>query len=219
MGIKIVISDYENIVPFAKEMQKRIKEGNDAYPDFFSVDGGSGGSATAPIEMMERIGLNSRDAIYLVDKVLNEYKIRDKVKLIASGKILTPDDIVIIMALGADFVQIARGFMMSAGCIRARYCSGSTGHHCPVGLATQDKSKRRKYFVYKHANHVRDYHKNLLKSIKGLLAVMGLKNINDLTKHKLIFLDRNSKVHDNIDDVFGRILDIGKDPEDKHELR
>ena len=109
--------------------------------------------------------------------------------------------------------------MMSAGCIRARYCSGSTGHHCPVGLATQDKSKRRKYFVYKHANYVRDYHKNLLKSIKGLLAVMGIKNINNLDKHKLIFLDRNSKVHDNIDDVFGRILDIGKDPEDSHELR
>mgnify|MGYP000844785538 CR=1 FL=1 len=219
VGMKIVISDYENIVPFVKELKKRVDEGNEAYPDFLSVDGGSGGSATAPIEMMERIGLNSRDAIYLVDKVLNEYEVRDKVKLIASGKILTPDDIAIIMALGADFVQIARGFMMSAGCIRARYCSGSTGHHCPVGLATQDKSKRRKYFVYKHANYVRDYHKNLLKSIKGLLAVMGIKNINNLDKHKLIFLDRNSKVHDNIDDVFGRILDIGKDPEDSHELR
>ena len=219
VGIKIVISDYENIIPFAKELKKRVSEGNSAYPDFFTVDGGSGGSATAPIEMMERIGLNARDSIYLVDKVLTEYEIRDKVKLVASGKLLTPDDIVIIMALGADFVQIARGFMMSAGCIRARYCSGSTGKQCPVGLATQDKSKRRKYFVYKHANYVRDYHKNLLKSIKGLMAVMGLKNINQLTKHKIMFLDRNAKVHDNIDDVFGRILDIGKDTEDKDELR
>ncbi|OUR71018.1 hypothetical protein A9Q76_06270 [Arcobacter sp. 31_11_sub10_T18] len=43
------------------------------------------------------------------------------------------------------------------------------------------------------------------------MAVMGLKHINQLTKHKIMFLDRNSKVHDNIDDVFGRILDIGKD--------
>ena len=219
VGIKIVISDYENILPFVKEFKKRVEEGNDAHPDFFSIDGGSGGSATAPIEMMERIGLNVRDSIYLVDKVLHEYGLRDKVKLIASGKLLTPDDIAIVMALGADYVQIARGFMMSAGCIRARYCSGSTGHQCPVGLATQDKSKRRKYFVYKHANYVRDYHKNLLKSIKGLLAVMGLKNINELTKHKIMFLDRNAKVHDNIDDVFGRILDIGKDTEDADESR
>ena len=220
VGIKIVISDYENIDPFAKEIAKRVKEGNSAYPDFISIDGGSGGSATAPIEMMERIGLNVRDSIYLVDKVLTNYGVRDKVKLVASGKLLTPDDIVIVMALGADFVQIARGFMMSAGCIRARYCSGTTKHQCPVGLATQDKEKRKKYFVHKQAKKVRDYHKNLLKSIRGLLAVMGIKNIKDLNRHKLMFLDRNSKVHDNIDDVFSRILDIGKDLEDEyHESR
>ncbi|NVJ53955.1 MAG: FMN-binding glutamate synthase family protein [Campylobacteraceae bacterium] len=220
VGIKIVISDYENIVPYAKEMKKRIEEGNTAYPDFISIDGGSGGSATAPIEMMERIGLNIRDSIYLVNKVLEDYGVRKHVKLVASGKLLTPDDIIVIMAIGADFVQIARGFMMSAGCIRARYCSGTTGHDCPVGLATQNKEKRKKYFVHKQAKKVRDYHKNLLKSVRGLLAVMGLKNINQLNKHKIMFLDRNSKVHDNIDDVFGRILDIGKDTEDEyHESR
>lgn len=220
VGIKIVISDYENIVPYAKEIKKRIEEGNSAYPDYISIDGGSGGSATAPIEMMERIGLNIRDSIYLVNKVLEEYGVRKQVKLVASGKLLTPDDIIVIMALGADFVQIARGFMMSAGCIRARYCSGTTGHDCPVGLATQNKEKRKKYFVHKQAKKVRDYHKNLLKSVRGLLAVMGLKNINELNKHKIMFLDRNSKVHDNIDDVFGRILDIGKDREDEyHESR
>lgn len=220
VGIKIVISDYENIVPYAKEIKKRIEEGNSAYPDYISIDGGSGGSATAPIEMMERIGLNIRDSIYLANKVLEEYGVRKQVKLVASGKLLTPDDIIVIMALGADFVQIARGFMMSAGCIRARYCSGTTGHDCPVGLATQNKEKRKKYFVHKQAKKVRDYHKNLLKSVRGLLAVMGLKNINELNKHKIMFLDRNSKVHDNIDDVFARILDIGKDMEDEyHESR
>ncbi len=153
VGIKIVISDYENIEPYAKEIRKRIDAGNSSYPDFISIDGGSGGSATAPIEMMERIGLNVRDSIYLANKVLENHGVRDKIKLVASGKLLTPDDIVIIMALGgADFVQIARGFMMSAGCIRARYCSGTTGHQCPVGLATQDKEKKeKKYFVHKQA--------------------------------------------------------------------
>jgi glutamate synthase domain-containing protein 2 len=220
VGIKIVISDYENIDPYAREIKKRIDAGSTAYPDYISIDGGSGGSATAPIEMMERIGLNVRDSIYLVDNVLSKYGVRDKVKLVASGKMLTPDDIVIVMAIGADFVQIARGFMMSAGCIRARYCSGTTGHDCPVGLATQNKEKRKNYFVHKQSKKVRDYHKNLLKGIRGLLAVMGLKNINELDKHKIMFLDRNSKVHDNIDDVFGRRLDIGKDMEDKfHESR
>jgi len=219
VGIKIVISDLENIEPYAAEIKRRIEIGDTRYPDFLSIDGGSGGSATAPIEMMERVGLNIRDSIYLADKVLQDHGIREEVKLIASGKVLTPDDIIVIMALGADFIQIARGFMMSAGCIRARYCSGTTGHICPVGLATQDKSKRKKYFVYKQAKKVRNYHNNLLKSVKGMLAIMGLKNINQLNKHRILFLDKNSKVHDNIDNVFKRRLDIGKDLEDEyHEL-
>jgi glutamate synthase domain-containing protein 2 len=210
VGIKIVISDQENIEPYAKEIRKRVDAGIDAYPDYITLDSGSGGSATAPLEMMERVGLNVRDSVYLVDKILKEYGIRDKVRIVASGKILTPDDIIIVMSLGADFLQIARGFMMSAGCIRARYCSGTTGRQCPVGLATQEKSKRKKYFVFKHANYVANYHKNLLKNVKGLLAIMGLKNIKQLDKNRLLFLDKNSRVHDDIDEVFRRKLDLGK---------
>ena len=220
VGVKIVISDLENIEPYAKEIKKRIDAGNDAYPDYIALDSGSGGSATAPIEMMERVGLNIRDSVYLVNKILTQYGVRDKVRLVASGKILTPDDIIITMSLGADFIQIARGFMMSAGCIRARYCSGTTGHDCPVGLATQNKKKRKNYFVFKQAKKVANYHKNLLKNVRGLLAIMGLKNINQLNKHRLLFVDKDSRIHDNIDKVFKRQLDLGKDLEDEyHEFR
>ena len=63
--------------------------------------------------MMERVGLNIRDSVYLVNKILTQYGVRDKVKLVASGKILTPDDIIITMSLGADFIQIARGSIIS----------------------------------------------------------------------------------------------------------
>ncbi|UTJ05699.1 FMN-binding glutamate synthase family protein [Arcobacter roscoffensis] len=203
VGIKIVISDYDNILPLAKEIKRRV-ELNLPYPDYIAIDGGSGGSATAPLDMMERIGMEIRDAIYLVDKVLKEHGVREKVKISASGKILTPDDVVITLCMGADFIQIARGFMMSAGCIRARFCSGSGKHQCPVGLATQDIKKRKHYFVKKHASYVKNYHNNILKSMKSLLAVMGLKNINELDKEKLIFLDKNSIIHDDIESVFER---------------
>ena len=157
---------------------------------------------------MERVGLSTLDAVYLVDKVLKDYDIRDKIKISASGKVLTPDDMLIVLALGADFIQIARGFMMSAGCIRARYCSGTTGHQCPVGLATQDKSKRQKYFVHKQSAKVKNYHKNLLKSLKGLLAIMGLKSVNELKKEQLFFVDKDLKVYENIDVVFEDILNL-----------
>ena len=209
VGIKIVISDYDNIVPIAKEIKRRVKL-NLPYPDYISIDGGSGGSATAPLDMMERIGMDIRDALYLVDKVLKDYGVREHVKISASGKILTPDDVIIILCLGADFVQIARGFMMSAGCIRARYCSGATKHQCPVGLATQDIKKRKHYFVTKHSEYVKNYHNNILKSMKSLLAVMGLKNIKGLNKEKLIFLDIDSIIHDDMDALFERRIFMKK---------
>ncbi len=211
VGIKIVISDYDNIVPIAKEIKRRV-DLNLPFPDYISLDGGSGGSATAPLEMMERIGMDIRDAIYLVDKVLKDYGVREHVKISASGKILTPDDVVITLCIGADFVQIARGFMMSAGCIRARYCSGAGDHQCPVGLATQDIKKRKHYFVKKHADYVKNYHNNILKSMKSLLAVMGLKNVNELDKEKLIFLDKDSIIYDDIESVFERRVFNKKSP-------
>lgn len=209
VGIKIVISDYNNIVPIAKEIKRRIAL-NLPFPDYISIDGGSGGSATAPLDMMERIGMDIRDALYLVDKVLKDYGVREYVKISASGKILTPDDAVIILCLGADFIQIARGFMMSAGCIRARYCSGASKHQCPVGLATQDKQKRKYYFVKKHSDYVKNYHNNIIKSMKSLLAVMGLKNIKELDKEKLIFLDKDSIIHDDMDMLFERRISMKK---------
>jgi len=207
VGIKIVISDYNNIVPIAKEIKRRV-DLNLPFPDYISIDGGSGGSATAPLDMMERIGMDIRDALYLVDKVLKDYGVRDKVRISASGKILTPDDVIITLCLGADFVQIARGFMMSAGCIRARYCSGAGEHQCPVGLATQDIKKRKHYFVKKHSEFIKNYHANILKSMKSLLAVMGLKNIKELDKDKLIFLDIDSIIHDDMDELFERRISI-----------
>ena len=203
VGIKIVISDHNNIVPIAKEIKRRVELGL-PYPDYISIDGGSGGTGTAPLEMMERIGMDIRDALYLVDKVLKDHGVREYVKISASGKILTPDDVIIILCLGADFVQIARGFMMSAGCIRARYCSGSGKHQCPVGLATQDIKKRKHYFVKKHSEFVKNYHNNIIKSMKSLLAVMGLKNVKELNIEKLIFLDIDSIIHDDMHELFER---------------
>jgi len=90
---------------------------------------------------MDRIGLPIKDALFIVNDILEEYGVRDEVKILASGKILTPDDLAIALSLGADMIGVARGFMMSAGCIRARECSGAGGKHCPVGLATQNTKK------------------------------------------------------------------------------
>lgn len=185
VGLKIVISTRENFRVYAQEISQRI-EASKSYPDFLTIDGGDGGSATAPREMMSRVGLPLRESLDIVMEELNALGIRDKVKIIASEKVLTPDDAVELFAYGADFLNIARGFMISAGCIRARHCSGAGGQDCPVGLATMNKSKRSKFLVAKKSHTIANYHNALLKGIQSLLAIMGKHTISELSKEDLI---------------------------------
>lgn len=155
---------------------------------------------------MESVGLTTHNALYVLDTLLKKYEIRHNVKIIASGKILTPDDVIITMCMGADAVGIARGFMMSGGCIRARMCSGFGSHVCPVGMATQDVKKRASYLVIKKGKEIGNYHKNLIKNMKVVLAVMGLKDIDKLDKSRLTFRNKNGEIYFDIEKYFQQKL-------------
>lgn len=200
VGIKIVISDKKNFDPIAHKIKECIDNGK-SYPDFITIDGGDGGSATAPLEMMSKIGIPIQTALYMVNKKLNELGIRDKIKIIASEKVLTPDDVLLLKCLGADFINVARGFMISAGCIRARECAGANGRQCPVGLATQDKKKRASYLTQQKGKNVAHYHNNLIKGVKSLLAVMGIDSINKANKDNLTYM-KNNQIYFDVNDYF-----------------
>ena len=206
VGVKIVISSKESFDEYANLIQKRIGEKSEAYPDFITVDGGDGGSGAAPLEMMMTVGMAISKALYVADTTLKSVGVRDKVKLIASEKVLTPDDAIVLFGIGADYVAIARAFMMSAGCIRARECSGAHGRHCPVGLATQDKKKRASFLVEKKAKNVASYHAQMLSGMRGLLAVIGVDNLNKLNKSHLIFKDHTGKTYMNVNKYFEESL-------------
>ncbi len=184
VGFKIVISTKERFEDFAKALKARKEEGK-SIADFLTIDGGDGGSATAPLEMMSKIGLPIREALEIVVEVLEDYGLREDLKIIAAEKVLTPDDVIELLCHGADFINIARGFMMSAGCIRARECSGAGGRNCPVGLATMDEAKRSKFLVHQKAKHVENYHHNLLHGIRSLMAVMGKSHVSEFSMDDL----------------------------------
>ena len=106
---------------------------------------------------------------------------------------------------GPDFISIARGFMLSVGCIRARHCANADGKTCPVGIATLNKGKRNSFIISKQADRVENYHNQLISSVKSIMAVIGAKNINEITKNKLLFIEKN-KIFFNIDDYFSKKL-------------
>ncbi len=207
VGFKIVISDAASVEELAKAIAQRKKDAQ-SIPDFITVDSGEGGSATAPLELMESVGLTTNNALYILDAMLKKYNLREDIKIIASGKILTPDDVIITMCMGADAIGIARGFMMSGGCIRARMCSGYGSHVCPVGMATQDEKKRASYLVVKEGGEIGNYHKNLIKSMRVILAVMGIKNIHNVSQEYLTFKNRSGEIYFNISDYFKQKLHL-----------
>jgi len=206
VGMKIVISSEEAFGEYAHLIKRRIEEGSSAYPDFITIDGSDGGSGAAPIEMMLSVGMSITKALYLVDRILRDVGVRDHVKLIASEKVLTPDDAIVLFALGADYIGIARAFMMSAGCIRARECAGAHGRHCPVGLATQDKKKRASFLTEKKAVNVASYHNQLLQGVRQLLAVVGVNHLTKLNQSHLFFKDHTGKTYMDVEKYFKESL-------------
>jgi len=201
VGIKIVVSDHRSVEELVEEAARRKRLGR-GYPDFFTIDGGDGGSATAPLEMMESVGLTLYNALYVVDSALRAYGMRDHIRLIASSKILTPDDVLITLCMGADAVGIARGFMMSGGCIRARMCSGFGRHQCPVGMATQDPRRRASYLVLRKGGEIANYHRNLLKGIRTLMAVMGKRRLSELGRGDLTYKNSTGEIYFDVEKYF-----------------
>lgn len=206
VGVKIVLGDADAFEPYARLIRERIDAGSNAYPDFITVDGADGGSGAAPLEMMMTVGMTLNKALYIVDKRLKNFGVRERVKVIVSEKVLTPDDAMLLLTLGADCVAMARAFMMSAGCIRARECSGANGRHCPVGLATQDKAKRASFLVDQKAQRVANYHHHMVEGIRGLMAIMGVRTLAELQHSHLRFKDHTGKSYRDIETYFGEAI-------------
>ncbi|MCP6565025.1 glutamate synthase-related protein, partial [Klebsiella pneumoniae] len=114
------------------------------FPSFITIDGGEGGTGATYQELQDGVGLPLFTALPIVTGMLEKYGIRDKMKIFASGKLVTPDKIAIALGLGADLVNVARGMMISVGCIMSQQCHLNT---CPVGVATTNPKLERGLFV------------------------------------------------------------------------
>src|SRR3546814_6862776 len=109
-------------------------------PDFIVVDGGEGGTGAAPLEFADHIGTPLQEALLLVHTTLVGLDLRKKIRIGASGKIISAFDMARTLAFGADWCNAARGFMFALGCVQSRSCHTD---RCPTGVATQDKARHR----------------------------------------------------------------------------
>jgi len=151
-------------------------------PDFIVVDGSEGGTGASPIEFSDYIGTPLREGLLFVHNTLVGAGLRSKIKLGASGKIISAFDIASTFALGADWVNSARGFMFAVGCIQAQSCHTN---QCPVGVATQDKDRQKALHVPSKAERVYNFHKNTMHALSEMIAAAGLKHPADIRAHHL----------------------------------
>jgi glutamate synthase domain-containing protein 2 len=146
------------------------------YPDFIVVDGKEGGTGAAPMEFIDHIGKPMRQGLYFVHNALVGIGARHRIKLGASGKVITAFDIIRAMALGADWCNAARGFMFAVGCIQSQSCHTD---RCPTGVATQDPTRQRALVVPDKMQRVANFHRATLHELAEMTAAAGLDHPHD----------------------------------------
>ncbi|BFM16064.1 FMN-binding glutamate synthase family protein [Maricurvus nonylphenolicus] len=163
VGFKAVIGEQQWLIDLFELIEQR---GPESAPDFITVDSADGGSGAAPQPLLDYVGLPLKESLpWLVDQLVR-FNLRQRVKVIASGKLITPSGVGWALAVGADFVTSARGFMFSLGCIQALQCNKNT---CPTGITTHDPKLQRGLNPQAKSVRVQQYHANMTYGV-GLIA-------------------------------------------------
>jgi len=162
-GFKTVIGAYGWLDELCRAITER---GIECAPDFITVDSADGGTGAAPMSLMDDVGLPLRESLPRVVDTLARHGLRDRVRVIASGKLVTPTDVAWALCMGADFVNSARGFMFALGCIQALRCNKNT---CPTGVTTHDPKLQRGLDPADKAVRVMHYVSNMVREV-GIIA-------------------------------------------------
>ena len=167
-GIKLVVGAEDAIAGLFAAITER---GAKTAPDFITIDGGEGGTGAAPMPLIDLVGMSIREALPLVANLRNAAGLRDRIALVASGKLVNPGDVAWALATGADFVTSARGFMFALGCIQALKCNKNT---CPTGITTHDPRFQKGLVVEDKETRVAAYAKEIIKEVETIAHSVGV---------------------------------------------
>jgi glutamate synthase domain-containing protein 2 len=163
VGFKSVLGDPRWMDELCDAIHRR---GVDMAPDFITVDSADGGTGAAPMPLIDAMGLPLRESLPAVVDALVAWDLRDRIKVMASGKLINPTPVAWSLCMGADFINSARGFMFSLGCIQALQCNRNT---CPTGITTHDLQLQRGLDVTDKAQRVKHYHQHMCHEV-GMIA-------------------------------------------------
>jgi len=167
-GIKTVMGSE---AAFAEFFGTIVRRGEDSAPDFITLDGGEGGTGAAPMPLIDLVGVSIREALPIVSAMRNASGLRERIRIVASGKLVNPGDVAWALCAGADFITSARGFMFSLGCIQALKCNKNT---CPTGITTHDPRFQKGLVPAEKYDKVAAYAKGLIKEVETIAHSVGV---------------------------------------------
>lgn len=151
-------------------------------PDFITVDGSEGGTGAAQPELSDAVGTPLREGLVFAHNALVGAGLREEIRLIAGGKIISGFDIAAKLAMGADLCNSARGFMFALGCIQARVCNRNI---CPTGITTMDPWRVHGLVVADKYLRVANYHRKTMQNFLEVLGACGLEDPGQLAPEML----------------------------------
>lgn len=189
VGLKSVVSGKGWLEMLCDEIHVR---GIESAPDFFTVDGGDGGTGAAPMPLMDNVGLPLKESLPMLSDVLHAYGLNERVRVIASGKLITPADVAWAICAGADFINSARGFMFSLGCVQALKCNKNT---CPTGITTHNHRLQAGLNPEEKFAKVANYQKSMVHDVEMIAHSCGVREPRLLKrKHVRIVQDNGQSL-------------------------
>jgi glutamate synthase domain-containing protein 2 len=155
------------------------RKGMEFAPDFITVDGGEGGTGASPQVLIDHVGLSLKESLPMVVDTLAKYNLSKRVRVIASGKLVTSADVAWAMCMGADFTVSARGYMFALGCIQSLQCHRDT---CPTGITTHNKRLQKGLVVADKARRVANYAHWVNHELDVIAYSCGLHNASEFSR-------------------------------------
>jgi glutamate synthase domain-containing protein 2 len=183
VGFKIVVGQIHFFNDLFDEINRR---GVLSAPDFITLDSADGGTGAAPQPLMDYVGLALRESLPMIVDKLVEYGLRDRVKVIASGKLVTPGKVAWALACGADIVTSARGFMFALGCIQALQCNKNT---CPTGITTHQKELQRGLVPAEKSLRVASFAEQIVYDVGVIAHSCGVSQPRELERHHVRIIE------------------------------
>jgi len=193
-GFKTVIGDYGWLESLCERIRAR---GVASAPDFITIDSADGGTGAAPMSLIDYVGLPLKESLPSVVDIVTRHGLRDRIRIAASGKLITPAEVAWALCVGADYVNSARGFMFALGCIQAMQCNKNT---CPTGVTTHNPRLQRGLDPTHKAERVRRYAEFVQHEVEVIAHSCGVAEPRRLKRMhcRVVLADGRSKPLDEI---------------------